>query len=431
MQIRTVSEPSATLDRHQLRRDSGMPTVSVLSGPVGLAVREVRLWAGGRGRSVVEVTDDRPDAMANAWVDRLAAGGNLRREAASWLAGRLVIDADELEARIGRMSLRELDLFLESALSDRDGGGAEATCRWVLEETATGEDIAAPGLASRLGAALSVQLGNGPSERAFVALGTLISPGRVPVILAARGPDVAEETAWFEAASRSLASLVLAQPRATAILAVDPGALEAYMRLAPESRDKALIRTGVVAVRGLDRGEIVRRLAESLPGAATLHEGPIRRLAADGASSGLVGLFLGAALAASEPDEPGGDDRARSAAERFLFERLESLPATAGLFELNASLDIPFGPGRSMEVDLMSRALGLAIEVDGYYHFQGEDAYRRDRRKDVLLQGRGYLVVRVLAEDVVRRLEDVLDLILEAVASRRRDRNAPNRDAPP
>ena len=279
--------------------------------------------------------------------------------------------------------------------------------------------------------ALSGRLGGGPAERAFVALGTLIPPGRGPVILAARGPDVAEESDWLEVASRSLAGLVLAQPRLTAILAVNPETLEAYIRLAPESREKALIRSGVVAVRGLDRGEIGRRLADGLPGTATLHEGTIRRLADDGASSELVGLFLDAALATSEPDEPGADDRARSAAERFLFERLESLPATAGLFELNASLDIPFGPGRSMEVDLMSRALGLAIEVNGYYHFQGEDAYRRDRRKDVLLQGRGYLVVRVLAEDVVRRLEDVLDLILEAVASRRRDRNAPNRDALP
>ena len=127
------------------------------------------------------------------------------------------------------------------------------------------------------------------------------------------------------------------------------------------------------------------------------------------------------ALASSEPDGPVAVDRARSAAERFLFERLESLPTTAGLFELNSTLDIPFGPGRAMEIDLAAHALKLASEVDGYHHFQDEDAYRRDRRKDFLLQGRGYLVVRILAEDVVRRLEDVLDLILEAVASRRRD----------
>jgi very-short-patch-repair endonuclease len=84
-----------------------------------------------------------------------------------------------------------------------------------------------------------------------------------------------------------------------------------------------------------------------------------------------------------------------------------------------------------MEVDLASPALKLAIEVDGYYHFQDVESYRRDRRKDFLLQSRGYLVVRVLAVDVVPRLEDVLDLILSAVKSRRSDSDAPNRDATP
>ncbi len=253
------------------------------------------------------------------------------------------------------------------------------------------------------------------SERALVALKALIPLGTGPVILAAPRPDEVAATA------RSLGCLVLNQPRLTAILAVEPDRLEAYLRLAPESREKALIRSGVVAVPGLNGDEIGRRLADAIPGAASGREGTIRRLADDGASTGLVDLFLDVALATSEPDGPVAIDRARSAAERFLFERLESLPATAGLFELNSTLDIPFGPGRAMEVDLASHALKLAIEVDGHYHFQDEDAYRRDRRKDFLLQGRGYLVVRILAEDVVRRLEDVLDLILEAVASRRRD----------
>ena len=40
---------------------------------------------------------------------------------------------------------------------------------------------------------------------------------------------------------------------------------------------------------------------------------------------------------------------------------------------------------------------------------------RRSRRKDVELQQHGYLVVRVLAEDIVCRLEEVLDTILAAV----------------
>jgi very-short-patch-repair endonuclease len=73
-----------------------------------------------------------------------------------------------------------------------------------------------------------------------------------------------------------------------------------------------------------------------------------------------------------------------------------------------------------MEVDLLAADLRLAVEVDGYHHFQDEDAYRRDRRKDLDLQRRGYLVVRVLAEDVVCRLEEVLRTILDAVAHQAR-----------
>jgi hypothetical protein len=121
-------------------------------------------------------------------------------------------------------------------------------------------------------------------------------------------------------------------------------------------------------------------------------------------------------VAASE-SEP--RDRARSAAERFLFERLETLPSTAGVFSLNARLDFAFGAGRAIEVDLAAPALGLAIEVDGYYHFRDADAYRRDRRKDLELQRHGFLVVRVLAVDVVGRLEEVLDQVLSTVASLR------------
>jgi hypothetical protein len=45
-------------------------------------------------------------------------------------------------------------------------------------------------------------------------------------------------------------------------------------------------------------------------------------------------------------------------------------------------------------------------------------AYRRDRRKDRLLQESGYFVLRFLAEDVGRELDLVLDAILRALAHR-------------
>jgi len=58
----------------------------------------------------------------------------------------------------------------------------------------------------------------------------------------------------------------------------------------------------------------------------------------------------------------------------------------------------------------------LAIELDGAQHLANTDAYRRDRRKDVLLQEHGYFVLRFLTEDVGQRLDAVLDAILRALS---------------
>lgn len=44
--------------------------------------------------------------------------------------------------------------------------------------------------------------------------------------------------------------------------------------------------------------------------------------------------------------------------------------------------------------------------------------YRRDRRKDALLQRHGMWVLRVLAEDVALRIDEVLDHVLSAVRPR-------------
>ncbi len=46
-------------------------------------------------------------------------------------------------------------------------------------------------------------------------------------------------------------------------------------------------------------------------------------------------------------------------------------------------------------------------------------AYRRDRRKDLLLQENGYVVLRFLAEDVGKELNLVLDTILRTLTRSR------------
>ena len=71
-----------------------------------------------------------------------------------------------------------------------------------------------------------------------------------------------------------------------------------------------------------------------------------------------------------------------------------------------------------MEVDLLCEDARIAVELDGAQHLADEEAYRRDRRKDALLQEHGYFVLRFLAEDVGKRLDGVLDAILRALSHR-------------
>ena len=144
----------------------------------------------------------------------------------------------------------------------------------------------------------------------------------------------------------------------------------------------------------------------------------VKRLVRDGVDVPLASLFVESAR--PMPIEAAGVDRARSASEAFFFKRLETLAATKGLFELNAHLPIPFDGWGKMEVDLLSRELRLAIELDGPQHLSDVVAYRRDRHKDRLLQEHGYLVLRFLAEDLAKELDGVLDALLGVVSTRRR-----------
>jgi superfamily II DNA or RNA helicase/very-short-patch-repair endonuclease len=140
----------------------------------------------------------------------------------------------------------------------------------------------------------------------------------------------------------------------------------------------------------------------------------VRRLCRDGVDAALADLFVHAAWKAV-PEKAMGTERARSATEAFLYRRLETLETTRGRFQLNALLPIPFAGNETMEVDLVCRDVRLAVELDGAQHFADLTAYRRDRRKDMLLQENGYMVLRFLAEDVCEQLNDVLDGILRTM----------------
>ena len=142
----------------------------------------------------------------------------------------------------------------------------------------------------------------------------------------------------------------------------------------------------------------------------------VRRLLRDGVDEPLADLFT--QVASEIPSGAQGAERARSASEAFLFRRLQSLPETRDRFRVNERLPIPFSEDGRMEVDFLDPASRLVLELDGAQHLADREAYRRDRRKDALLQEHGYLVLRFLAEDLGTRLDAVLDEVLRALAGR-------------
>ena len=146
----------------------------------------------------------------------------------------------------------------------------------------------------------------------------------------------------------------------------------------------------------------------------------VRRLVRDGVDAPLANLFVHVGTEAAA-----GRRRRRARAKRH---RGVSLPAAGdpcrkppGGSASTCRLPIPFDGWGQMEVDLLvCRSARWPIELDGGQHLADADAYRRDRRKDRLLQENGYFVLRFLAEDVGKCLDTVLDGILRGLAHRQR-----------
>jgi hypothetical protein len=200
-------------------------------------------------------------------------------------------------------------------------------------------------------------------------------------------------------------------PSVPIAVAVPSMAWPEYLAAAADSRAKALLREGELTVPVLDAATVEQSLIKAGAGLSAAAV-----LAPNGADTALVESAVALVrVTAVAPQSEAEDNRARSTAEQFLFEFLESLPDTAGRFELNATLDFRFGP-RFAEVDLLCREPPIALEIDGYFHFRDAAGYRRDREKDWELQRRGYLVLRFLAEDLIPQLEVIRDRILDAMS---------------
>ena len=402
--------PEWLLHRHRARREQHIPTLSLLLGPVPLGIQVWRAWNQKHSMPILllPVTSDEAVSKWVCWMERQPW---FPKTALDWLAERVGEALGNLAGRLAAMTPHDRDRFWHAHALDTHGDTA-SLCRSIL---ATGSHSAPLGLRNTL---LKHVFPNDSNHlRLIRALWPLMPKGQAPSFFL--HPLADEDPAEWLAQAVELASRwVLAVPSLTLAIAVSRKDLDAFLMRPLHAHVLALLREGEVFLPPLE-APALRAALEGSGVDPTRWETSIQTLAARGADPGLIARFVEAARCLEQQASGEEEDRARSAAERFLFEQLNALPETMDLFALNEPLEFRHGPVAA-EVDLVARELKLVIEVDGsYYHLKDQAAYRRDRRKDWQLQRHGYVVLRFLAEDIVQRLEEILTTILDAVAFRR------------
>jgi very-short-patch-repair endonuclease len=100
------------------------------------------------------------------------------------------------------------------------------------------------------------------------------------------------------------------------------------------------------------------------------------------------------------------------------------MPVLAGHFRSNARLLAPLEDYGEMEVDFLCEARRLVMELDRSQQLDDAVMHRRARRKDLLLQSHGCLVLRFLTEDIGKDRRGVLAAILNLVTRFERERGA-------
>jgi very-short-patch-repair endonuclease len=314
-------------------------------------------WQRAQGTTVAIAREAGRDAALRAWLCDGRAQVALRDNILSRAAERLKVSREELCARHAAHARSQLDVFVEQL--DRATSLGPALLRATLGQDA----LALPDLVC----------GDFPCGVRMVApaLGA-----RLPALLL--NVSASDASSLNEACS-TLIALAETLPRAELALATTETEFSAWLTRA-RPRDVALLHAGML------------RLAPQADGAALSQ----------------------ASLVTYDENE-----FARSRAESTLYRRLEQRPRTQGLFELNTTLPARFGSS-NLEVDLLCEDLRVAVEIDGYHHFRDEAAYRRDRSLDIELQGLGYLVVRVLASDVMNEVDFVIGMLDQVVERQRK-----------
>jgi hypothetical protein len=386
------------LDWHQSRRVSGIPTVTTLVGPTQLAVRVWRGWLKPRAVSIVRTASSLGD-LAAIWANDALAGDSGLDLVRQWLSRITHQPLAAIIPSTGHTTRYDLEQLWRSLPIDRDDPAARIGFL-LLEAQAAGTTLDWKLIADPLDIfrGLSVLTSESPLPSLLVAPATNALPGE-----------------WLRLFSY-LEAIAAAVPQLPVAMAVSPTGYD-VLTSDVSSRLAAMAREGFLPVEGLSEKDLTNRLEEAgidpLPNEATL-----RTLVTDGLEEEGAQAFVEAARMVRHPSPVDIESDFRSLQEKFLFEQLEAMPETSGLFKPN--VELPFHHGnRAGEADLLAARLKLVVEVDGSYYHLNPQQYRRDRRKDLLYQQHGYFVLRFLAEDVVDDFPSVRSILLKAVALQR------------
>ena len=402
----------AKLALHQSMRCQSIPTLSVL---VGGAVAAQQLWAeclNSANRKTVTYTYESRLSLFTAWLSVVFQQYDLYSLILEKVATLDDKPSDQLAAWLANASEYQTKLFWRRL---SHASNEILFLRWLLDQTAR------PTLLSiSKGAPLASWLkeDNLPAiAQGFAIIMQLLSHHVAPGILV-RLPDGENGLSSSEAILTTLAQLVEAIPTIPLGLLLTSAQAEHLLKRNPESRAKAILRGGMIEIAPPDPDTLKQWLCDRGVEARTNQQAIIHLAERYGATPEFLETILSLTEPSSQPDNAKADEVYRSQAEWLLFQCLEASPITAGQFQVNAQLDINFGD-RPMEVDFLAADAKIVIEIDGYYHFRSLDNYRRDRRKDFELQKQGFVVLRFLAEDVVACLEEILDMIGQALALRK------------
>ena len=400
----------AKLALHQSQRCQSIPTLSVLMGGTMEARHLWIRWLSEADRQTAICVYESQMDLFEEWISKIVAHDNLPSLALKKVANLVNQPTDQLAAWLSNTSEYQVELFWQRLFAIAATG---PILRWLVEQLSLSETRSSASI--KVSASWLETSDLAAIIQGFTTVMQLLPPQSAPGILIWL-PDYDGASAAVTILA-SLTQLAEAVPNLPLGLVLTTAQGNLLLNQLPESKAKAILRSGLITLAPPESNDLKQWLSDRGVKDKTRLQTVVRWAELHSTTPEFLEAALSLSNQAELPDTAEADTVYRSQAEWFLFQCLEARPNTVRKFQVNTRLNICFG-NRQMEVDFLAAEAKIVIELDGPYHFGSLENYRRDRRKDFLLQQKGFLVLRFLAEDVVAQLETILSTIDQALALR-------------